>query len=167
MQLAGTHAPVQVRTFKNTGHLLCVFTQQSQDEIRRGFVRTRLSCAISRNGGRLWEHFQNVHSIHEETHIEPGPIAIVRPEGRYSLREDAAYENDGKYVQALPEGWGYWDYPSVLMLKDRVLISYAYLWFDRNAEAHRGSTMHIFPIKWFYGGRDPFENPDLEKWKQP
>ena len=41
-QLAGTQAPAQIRTFKKTGHLLCIFTQQSSEEVRKGFIRTRL-----------------------------------------------------------------------------------------------------------------------------
>jgi hypothetical protein len=83
------------------------------------------------------------------------------------LSEKPAYENDGKYIPPLPEGWGYWGYPSVLVLKDRVLISYPRSWLDKNAVSHSESTLKVLPIKWFYGGREPFENPELEKWKQP
>jgi hypothetical protein len=167
-QLAGTQSPAQVRTFKN-GHLLCVFSQHNEEEVRKAFQETRLSSPISRIGGRLWEHFQNVESIHEETHVEPGPIRIVRAEAKYSLREGAAYENDTQYAAALPVGWGYWAYPSVLVLRDRVLISYSYSWYDENGVRRNpsGSKLKVLPIQWFYGGREPFENPILEKLKQP
>ena len=116
-QLAGTQAPAQIRTFKNTGHLLCIFTQQSSEEVRKGFIRTRLSSGVSRTGGRLWEHFQNVESLHEETHVAPGPIEVVRPMETYSIRERGAPESDPKYVAPLPVGYGRWSYPSVLVLK--------------------------------------------------
>jgi len=166
--LAGTSAPAQVRRLAN-GHLLCVFNQHSEEEVRKGFHRTRLTAAISRNGGRLAEHFQNVESIHEEPHLEPGPMRTVRAAGRYSLREADAYENDGQYVVALPAGWGSWSYASVLPLKDRVLISYTHSWYDENGVQRNpnGSRLKVLPIKWFYGGREPSENPILKKLQQP
>src|SRR5262249_23162384 len=66
-QLAGSASPAQLRRLPGTGHLLCVFSQQSEDEVHRGYQETRLSSAISRNGGGVWEFFQNVESILEET----------------------------------------------------------------------------------------------------
>lgn len=163
-------APAQLRKFPGTGHLLCVFTQQSEDEIRKGFVRTRLSSAISRNGGGVWEHFQNVESIHEQTHVEPGPIRHVCPEQRYSMGELPAPENDPQYVVPLPENYGRWSYPSVLVLKDRVLISHTKgSWrgatgLQSKEEAEYNSCLKVLPISWFYGGQDPKqESPVLKK----
>ena len=168
-QLAGTQAPAQVRTIKDTGHLLCVFTQQSSEEVRRGFMRTRLTSAISRTGGRLWEHFQNVESLHEATHVAPGPIEIVRPEEAYSIREKGAREADPKYVAPLPIGYGRWSYPSVLILKDRVLISYTYSWVDETGAENvkNGSRLKVLPLTWFYGGRAPYDNDMLKRLSQP
>ncbi len=164
-QLAGTHAPAQIRTLPDTGHLLCVFTQQSEQEVRQGFIRTRLSSAVSRNGGGVWEFFQNVESIHEETHVEPGPIRNLQPEGGYPMREGAAFENDPQRVVPLPVGYGRWSYPSVLVLKDRVLMSHTYSWYDETAALQNpgGSRLKVLPISWFYGGQEPSENPTLQK----
>ena len=164
-QLAGTQAPAQVRTLRGTGHLLCVFTQHSHEEVRKGFIRTRLSSAISRNGGGVWEHFQNVESIHEQTHVEPGPIEVVRPEGGYVMRQADAFESDPQHVVALPVGYGRWSYPSVLVLADRVLISHTYSWHDRTgAPQSAGGKLKVLPISWFYGGQDPTrENETLKK----
>ena len=166
-QLASTQAPAQVRRFKDSEHLLCIFTQQSEREIRQGFIRTRLSSAISRNGGGCWEYFQNVESIHEQTHVEPGPIDIVKPEGRYPMGPTSAVECDPEYVVPLPVGYGRWSYPSVLVLKDRVLISHSYSRRDANGELIKdgvNSKMKVLPISWFYGGKDPHsENPTLNK----
>jgi len=156
-QLAGTHAPGQVRKLPN-GHLLVVWTQQSEREIRQGFIRTRLSSAISRNGGGIWEHFQNVESLHEETHVEPGPIAIVRPEGCYPILQTAAVECDPEFAVALPEGYGRWSYPSVFVGKDRVLISHTYSFHDsKTGEITNagGSKLKVLPLSWFYGDDDP------------
>jgi len=163
--LAGTQVPAQVRRLPDTGHLLCVFTQHSEDEIRRGYIRARLSSAISRNGGKVWEHFQNVESILEETHVEPGPIRVVQPEGNYPLQEWAAFENDPDYVVPLPAGYGRWSYPSVLVLKDRVLISHTWSWHDETGtlQRHGWNRLKVLPTRWFYGGREPYDNPMLKK----
>lgn len=158
-QLAGTQAPGQLRKFPDTGHLLVVWTQQSEAEIRRGFIRTRLSTAISRNGGGLWEHFYNVESLHEQTHVEPGPIYRVRPEGAYGVHAGtSAQENDTDYIVSLPEGYGRWSYPSAFVAGDRVLISHTYSVHDSvTGEVINPGTnrLKVLPISWFYGGDDP------------
>ena len=167
-QLAGTNAPGQIRKFSN-GHLLAVWTQHGEKEIKQGFIRTRLSSAISRNGGGIWEHFQNVESLHEETHVEPGPIRVACPEGRVSGHLGAAPENDAEYIVPLPEGYGRWSYPSVLVTGDRVLISHTYSVHDnKTGEAFPkgGSKLKVLPISWFYGGQAPFDTSVVEKLSQ-
>lgn len=157
-QLAGTQAPGQIRTLPETGHLLVVWTQQSEREIRQGYMRTRLSSAISRNGGGVWEHFQNVESLHEETHVEPGPIAIVKPEGRQAiLPSGPVTELDPEYAIDLPVGYGRWSYPSVYVAEDRVLISHSYSYHDETGETVKqgANKLKVLPISWFYGGNDP------------
>jgi len=158
-QLAGTQAPGQIRRLPETGHLLVVWTQHSHEEVRRGFVRTRLSSAISRNQGGVWEHFQNVESLHEETHVEPGPIEVVRPERKFAMAQKAAYEYDTRYCVDLPEGYGRWSYPSAFVAEDRVLISHTYSVYDPRTGASSmppgSSKLKVLPISWFYGGDDP------------
>ena len=162
-QLAGTQVPAQIRKFPKTGHLLAVWTQQSEREIRQGFIRTRLSSAISRNQGGIWEHFQNVESLHEETHVEPGPLYTVRPEGAYGA-PGGGVECDQEYVVPLPEDYGMWSYPAVFVAEDRVLISYWYFPCDSAGQRSRGHRMKVLPLSWFYGGQDPAsENPTLDQ----
>ena len=147
-----------------TGHLLAVWTQQSEREIRQGFIRTRLSSAISRNGGGLWEHFQNVESLHEETHVEPGPVALVRPEGRYSVLQGKASAFDDEFAIPLPDGYGRWSYPSVFVAEDRVLISHSYSLHDSTSGEviNQGANkLKVLPISWFYGGDDPKRESSL------
>ncbi len=166
-QLAGTQAPGQLRKFPQTGHLLVVWTQQSEREIRQGFIRTRLSSAISRNGGGLWEHFQNIESLHEETHVEPGPIRRIRPEGCYGVHPGvAAPEVDNDYVVPLPEGYGRWSYPSVFVAEDRVLVFHTYSVHDSvTGEVINPGTsrLKVLPTSWFYGGGDPMRESMLIK----
>lgn len=170
-QLAGTQAPAMVRPLKGkaAGHVLCVFNQHSEQEIRQGFIRTRLSSAISRNGGRFWENFQNVESIHPEPRVEAGPVRVVRPGGAYPLAWGTAGENDPRATVPLPVGYGRWSYPSVLVLDDRVLISHTYSWHDETGARRNagGSRLKVLPLTWFYGGREPYQNPDVRKLSSP
>ena len=50
--LASSTVPAQIRTLTN-GHLLAVWNQESEEEIKQGYNRTRISSAISRNGGSV------------------------------------------------------------------------------------------------------------------
>jgi len=166
-QLAGTQAPGQLRRFPDTGHLLVVWTQQSEREIRQGFIRTRLSSAISRNGGGLWEHFQNVESIHEETHVQPSPIYRVRPEACYGVHAGVGAQTcDPEYAVDFPSGYGRWSYPSAYVANDRVLISYPYSPHDTvTGEVVNPGTskLKVLPFSWFYGDDDPTRESMLIK----
>ena len=157
--LASSTAPAQVRRIPQTGHLLCVWNQHSEEEIRQGFIRTRLSSAISRNGGGEWEFFQNVESLHAQTRVEPGPIQPVHPEEMYfTKRGHLGPQRDPRYIVDLP-AYGRFSYPSVLIWRDRVLISYTYRLWDAKArlvqERPHSSRMKVLPLKWFYGGMNP------------
>ena len=70
------------------------WNQESEEEIRAGFNRTRVSTAISRDGGRVWEFFQNLYSMHETTRVESGPIRPTRPEEIYFSAVQTASERD-------------------------------------------------------------------------
>ena len=166
--LAASTTPAQVRTLPN-GHLLAVWNQQSEEEIRSSFTRTRLSAAISRNGGGIWEFFQNVESIHEETRVEPGPIGRVGPEEYSFAPGTAAPQREARYVTPT-ESLGQWDYPAVYVMNDRVIVSHSYRRYDQhatraelvvNAGAGYTSKMKVLPLSWFYGGKEPADNPFL------
>jgi len=168
--LAASPAPAQVRALPMDGHLLVVWTQQSAEEIMQGYVRTRLSAAVSRNGGGVWEFYQNVESLHEQTRVEPGAIRVYRPESAFTDPGTAAHERPGEHVVDLPLGWGRWSYPSVLVDDDRVLVSHSFTETvpdPERAEMLRtgpdgtNSKLKVLPISWFYGGREPADNPSL------
>ena len=162
-QLAGTQAPAQIRKLPRTGHLLVVFTQQSEQEIKRGLIRTRLSTAVSRNQGGVWEHFQNLESIHEETHVEPGPLYPVRPQGAYGA-PGGGVVCDSDSVKPLPQGYGMWSYPAAHVAHDRVLLQYNYFPCDSAGQQSREQRLKVLPLSWFYGGQDPTaENPTLAR----
>ena len=181
--LASPTAPAQIRTLPN-GHLLCVWNQASEEEIRAGVNRTRISSAISRDGGRVWEFFQNVESMYETTRVEPGPIRPVRPEEGYFPSGQPAAVRDGTFIQQ-NDDFGNWCYPSVLVMKDRVLIAHTYTryvdhptearlvadesvgYIDRPSGKYICQKIKILPLKWFYGGKEPADNPFLRTAYEP
>ena len=159
--LASSTAPAQVRRIPQTGHLLVVWNQHSEEEIRKGYIRTRLSSAISRNGGGEWEFYQNVESLHDQTRVEPGPIQPTHPEEIYfTQRGHLGPQRDARHIADL-HGYGRFTYPSVLIWRDRVLISYMYRIHDEHGrpgpDRQHASRMKVLPLKWFYGGTDPIE----------
>jgi len=164
--LASSTAPASVQTLPN-GHLLVVWTQQSGDEIRRGYLRTRLSAAISRNGGSSWEFFQNIESLHEETRVEPGPVQRYAPEEYHFEPGRPAPERDPAYVTPATVH-NVFDYPGVFVYKDRVFITYNCRYFEEHQTEARLVVRHVIklkvlPITWFYGGKEPADNPFLPR----
>ena len=170
--LASSTAPAQIRTLPN-GHLLAVWNQETEDEIKRGYNRTRVSAAISRNGGSVWEFFQNIESMHEETRVEPGPIRPVRP-AEYNFDPGLpAPEREREHV--LPFDFhGRWSYPSVFVMEDRVLITHTYSYYEEHPtraemilssqkEGGFNQKLKVLPLTWFYGGKEPADNPVLAR----
>ena len=176
--LAATTTPAQIRTLP-TGHLLCVWNQENHEDIKRGHNRTRVSSAISRNGGSVWEFFQNVQSLHETTRVEPGPIEPVRPAEQYVYPGKSAPEREGEHILTA-ETHGRWSYCSVLVMKDRVLITCTLSVYEdhptkaqiiRNRIDSDGNPINqklkVLPLKWFYGGMEPASNPFLKEAYEP
>jgi hypothetical protein len=174
--LATSTAPAQIRTLPN-GHLLAVWNQESEAEIKRGYNRTRISSAISRNGGSVWEFFQNVESMHEETRVEPGPIRPVRPAEYHFEPGLPVPEREREHI--LPFSFhGRWSYPSVFVMKDRVLIAHTYSVYEQHPtraelilssqkEGGFNQKLKVLPLSWFYGGKEPVDNPILPRAHEP
>ena len=176
--LASSTVPAQLRTLP-TGHILCIWNQENHEEIKRGFNRTRVSSAISRNGGSVWEFFQNIQSIHETTRVEPGPIEPVRPLESYMQPGQPAPVREAEHILGAEEH-GRWGYCSVLVMKDRVLVTHTYSGYENHPTKaqlvrHRidedGNQMNqklkVLPLNWFYGGMEPADNPDLHEAYEP
>lgn len=169
--LAACTTPAQLRTLPN-GHLLCVWNQTSEQEVQLGLNRTRLSSAISRDGGRVWEFYQNIESLHESTRVPPGPIQPVRPQQTYFLDAQPRDAWPAEHIQDFDQ-WGRWSYPMVGVVKDRVLVSYKYLAPLRPHETEAsliqegGQRLKVLPINWFYGGKQPVDNPSLKAAYEP
>ncbi|PYV14593.1 MAG: hypothetical protein DMG07_11620 [Acidobacteria bacterium] len=174
--LAAAETPAQIRKLP-TGHLLVVWNQENEEDVRRGYVRTRISSAISRNGGSVWEFFQNVESMLPGTRVEPGPIHPVRPEEAYFSPGQPAPEREAKYISTV-DFQGRWSYPSVFVMKDRVLITHTYTTHDEDPDKAQliyssktpggfNQKLKVLPLKWFYGGKEPADNPFLKEAYEP
>jgi hypothetical protein len=176
MALAASDAPAQVRTLPNR-HLLIVWNQESPDEIKLGHNRTRLSCAVSRNGGSIWEFFQNVESMHESTRVEPGPVRWIGQAEVYLKPGVPAPLREKEFIQSAA-AHGRWCYPSVFVGKDRVFIAHTYSTYEPHPERAElvlsrdkagafNQKLKVLPLTWFYGGKQPSDNPLLPKSQQP
>ena len=174
--LAASTTPCQIRTLSN-GHLLLVWNQENEEEVKRGYNRQRISSAISRNGGSVWEFFQNVESLHEGTRVEPGPIRPVRPVEKHFEPGVPAAEREPEHIVAEPY-YARFSYPSVLVMKDRVLITHSFsdyeehptkgqLVFRGHSPGKWNQKLKVLPLTWFYGGKEPADNPFLPRAHEP
>ena len=168
--LASSTCPAALRTLPN-GHLLCVWNQEGEQEIRQGLIRVRVSTAISRDGGRVWEFFQNLVSYNDVTRVEPGPIRPVRPEEAYLSAGQPVLERDPQFIHGGSTRHRC-SYPSCHVLEDRVIVTHTYSEFNEDPAVatliHKskegGPNQHqkVLPLTWFYGGKQPADNPFLK-----
>ena len=112
-----------------------------------------------------------MESLHPEPHVPPGLIVTIRPEGRFSVAEAGNPECEARFMTPLPVGYGRWSYPSVLVLPDGVLIAHTCTYHDemgRRLGLKEGCNagIKVLPLPWFYGGRDPYDNPGLLKLQE-
>ena len=150
--LAASSAPAQLRRIPATGDLLAVWSQASEEEIRKGLIRSRLSTAVSRSQGAVWEFFQNIDSALEQTRIEPGPLRRVRPEGIFLDRAQAQPVRPESSVIELPENYRLTSYPSVFFFRDRVLVGHTNAHFKEDGTYVMPGRLRVVPVSWLYGG---------------
>ncbi len=145
--LATSNASAKLKRVPATGDLVVVWNQQSEEEIRKGLGRSRLSSAISRAKGAIWEFYQNVDSVLSGARVEPGPIRFTRPEGLVHHPLLPAPERDPDSIVDLPTDFdlGARSHPAVFFHADRVLISYGRYGDERG-------TLKVLPLVWLYGG---------------
>ncbi|KAA3613403.1 MAG: exo-alpha-sialidase [Planctomycetota bacterium] len=132
--LASSYSPCKVVSLPNRSELLCLWNQVSPDEIRGGFWRSRLSCAISKDNGESWENFQVV----DLQGLGPiGRVPVAPPKMTRPLR----------HLENLPTDYGEVSYPSIGFFGDEVLVRYKrrVFWPKRK----NSDRMIILPVHWF------------------
>ena len=160
--LASSYSPASLKTIPTTGDLLCVWNQASPEEIRHGFGRMRMSCAVSKDDAKTWEHFQNLDSLDDRVRIEPPPSDVVSDsvseeiviQRRKALAgEMGPQEAPTEFTDKYPRWPGYcWnDYPSTLFASDgHVVIIYGAS-DNEVGGLPIGLKLVVRPIDWLYG----------------
>ena len=141
-ELAGSYSPPRLRRILQTGDLICVWNQVSRAEIRRGYLRGRLSAAISRDSGATWEKFKTLE-------LSAGLEDIERIPAEYPIRPVRAQN----YVGALPDDYANIYYPNVCFAADKVYVIYSRGWMAKQGQEARLTSEHvlrIYPVEWFY-----------------
>ena len=132
-ELATSQSPISLRRFPDSTDILVIWNQASKREIEWGFVRNRLSCAISTDDGRSWRHYKNLESLDDVTHVEPPPVGEA-PEQRAPIWD----------APVVPAGSLNCSYPSCTFFQDTAVITY-----DVPA-TYCALKLRVLPIAWFY-----------------
>ena len=115
--------------------------------------------------------------MHEDTRIEPAPIQPVRPAEFHFDPGIPAPEWQREHIMSV-EFHGRWSYPSVFVMADRVLIAHTYSVYEEHPtraelilssrkEARFNQKLKVLPLNWFYGGKEPADNPFLPRANDP
>lgn len=141
--LAASNSPPRLRRIPKTGDLLCVWNQVSPEEIRRGYRRSRLSAAISKDDGVTWEHFKTLE-------VSEGLDDVARVETEPEICDVRARQDVGQ----LPDGYSYFHYSNICFARDKVYLMYSRGYPEMGiAEQllHRQHpVLRIYPLDWFY-----------------
>lgn len=157
--LAASYSPPRLVRIPGTGNLLCIWNQVSAQEIRRGYRRGRLSCAVSPDGGKTWQHFQTLE-------LSEGLQDVDRVEPEYPIPMVVRSRKD---VGEVPDGWATFDYPSISFAADRVFVMYYRAWIEEQAGGAAATlgernpmantavktsehVLRVYPMRWFTGG---------------
>ena len=145
-ELMSSFSPGRLVRLPGTGDLLYIWNQISREENRRGLRRSRLSSAISKDGGKTWTHFKNIaaiKSLADKTRIPPDPLMTP------------CWANDD--VGEVPEDFEMWHYPAATVMGDELFLSVAHNKIrlttakDGKEEATEvgGALTWIIPVSWF------------------
>ncbi len=137
-ELATSGSPICLKRIPNSSDIMCIWNQCSKQEIEWGFVRDRLSCAISSDDGKTWGHFKNLESLNDITQVKPAPIG------------ESPKSNLVSWGSPMPvSGPLNCCYPSCTFVGDNAIICYDF------PTGYCGIKMRILPISWFYDDNAP------------
>jgi hypothetical protein len=161
-ELSSSQSPPLLIQIPKTGDLLCVWNQVSPEEINRGFLRGRLSAAISTDSGMTWRNFKTLE-------LQEGMEDIDRIIPEYPIPR---VTRGRPGLGMLPDGLAMFSYPNVDIIGDQVFIRYCRMWpvdrsvageeesgsmprmwptyEERGAEMTSEGVMRIYPLDFFY-----------------
>ena len=142
--LCNSYSPARLRRIPTTGDLQCVWNQVTPDEILAGYRRSRLSSAISADGGQTWQHFKTLDCadpLDKTPRQEPDP----------RIRFVVAAQDCGE----LPANYCMYRYPNVRFIGEMVYISYDRESFVRPGNPRYRNVLRAMPIEQLYDDRQP------------
>ena len=144
--LASSYSPCTLVRIPSTGDLLLIWNQISEDEIKAGLVRHRLSCAISRDEGGTWGFRRNLESLDDVISIDApeDPTRVVRGG---PLRQPS----DRKRYHRAPGALRVC-YPTVVFNENEVAIVYDFGYSAGDPQNRKSATkIKIVTPDWLYG----------------
>jgi hypothetical protein len=161
-ELASSQSPPLLIHIPQKDDLLCIWNQVSGEEIRRGFLRGRLSAAISTDSGLTWEHFKTLE-------LQEGMDTSERIPPEFPMPRHLVGRSP--FCQ-LPDDFAMFTYPNVDIVGDQVFVRYLRAWAqvreganekgpeqaprmwpeheERDAEMRFEEVTRIYPLEWFY-----------------
>ena len=162
-ELASSQSPPLLIRIPRTGDLLCIWNQVSGAEIRRGFLRGRLSAAVSTDDGLTWGHFRTLE-------LQPGMDEVARVAPEFPMPRHLVGRSPFSH---LPDDFAMFTYPNVDIVEEQVFVRYLRAWAravegrearpvddqaprmwprheDREAEMQFESVLRQYPLAWFY-----------------
>lgn len=144
--LVSSDSPPYLIKFPQTGDLLIVWNEISREENRKGFRRSRLESAISKDDGKTWEHFKT---------IEHGGVPAM---GQIPPSPDLSPVWGDDEVGELPDDFGLFHYANLNIVGNDVYVSYLVHHYSLGKDpeglpvvlSNAGSRTRVLPIKWFY-----------------
>lgn len=160
-ELSSSQSPPLLIQIPETGDLLCVWNQVSAEEINRGFLRGRLSAAVSTDSGMTWRNCKTLELQEGMDNLER--IAPEYPIPRVTRGRPG--------LGMLPDGFAMFTYPNVDIVGDKVFLRYGRMWpvhrgtkrkgegdslprmwpdyEEREAEMSGEGVMRIYPLDYF------------------
>ena len=138
-ELCNSYSPARLRTIPTTGDLHCVWNQVTPDEICRGFRRSRLSSAISKDSGKTWKYFKTLDCadpLDKSVRQEPDP--------------KTAFVVADRDCGEMPDNWCIYRYPNVRYAGDAAYIAYDRESFKCPSAPPRQHVLRAMPIPCLY-----------------
>ena len=132
-ELGASGSPICLKRIPGGNDIMVIWNQCSKQEIEWGYVRNRLSCAISSDDGKSWKHFKNLESLDDVAQVELAPV------GETPKHHDPIWNSPNP-----PSGPLNCCYPSCTFVGDKAIIAYDF------PTGFCGIKMRILPISWFY-----------------
>jgi hypothetical protein len=141
--LAASNSPPRLRRIPKTGDLLCVWNQVSEEEIRRGFRRGRLTAAISKDDGVTWENVKTIE-------VSDGLDNVARVKTEPEIKDVRARQDVGK----LPDSYAYFHYANVNFAGGKVYLMYSHggpqSGIAEQLLEQQQQVLRVYPLEWFY-----------------